>query len=402
MVSENSTMWEFIAPSEYTPPPATIAHAVKGGVKGLWRRLKSDSPATVNPVKAVEDLHGLAGDLLECAAGPPGWAAAAAILMAALERSGAPGIGGLGGALLIGPPYGGTAEILSALAQIEGWPILAPPSIEQVLSRDRGWPAPVPDGDAPWVLPELQRCFLRHPDGLALVRQLFHRLQAGDLGPGIIGANSWSWAFLTHVVHARPVVTLAAQAFDHQRLARWFQAMATPGFLFRQSDNRALVMPPPEDLAEATDASVGDSAFLKHLAAYSRGIPGVARELWRSALRASPNEELSAEKEMQATCELGTSVWVLPWDDVRKPALSHGFGSDHALLLHALLIHGGLPAEVVAEVLSFSADAVRRANADLQDTGLIETNEGLWQVSPAGYPAVRSYLDGEGYFTDNF
>lgn len=68
MASENSTMWEFIAPSEYTPPPATIAHAVKGGVKGLWLRLKSDSPATVIPVKAEEDLHGLAGDLLECAA----------------------------------------------------------------------------------------------------------------------------------------------------------------------------------------------------------------------------------------------------------------------------------------------------------------------------------------------
>jgi hypothetical protein len=69
------------------------------------------------------------------------------------------------------------------------------------------------------MLPELQRCFLRRPDGLALVRRLFHRMQAGELGPGIIGTDSWSWAFLARAACTRPSVTLAIKAFDYQRLA---------------------------------------------------------------------------------------------------------------------------------------------------------------------------------------
>jgi hypothetical protein len=230
----------------------------------------------------------------------------------------------------------------------------------------------------------------------------FHRLQAGALGAGIIGADSWSWEFLAQAVGPCPALTLALQAFDHERLSQWFQPKAAHDLLFRQSDNGALVMPPPEGLADVTDTSAGISQFLKHLAAYSRGIPGVALELWRSALRRGPKAELAAEMAEEVTCEMGTSIWVLPWDDVRKPALPHGFGSEHALLIHTLLIHDGLPTALATELLPFSADVVARARTDLLDSGLIEDDGGTWRVSAAGYPSARGYLDGEGYLTDNF
>jgi hypothetical protein len=161
-------------------------------------------------------------------------------------------------------------------------------------------------------------------------------------------------------------------------------------------------MPPPEGLAEAIDTSTGVSPFLKHLAAYSRGIPGVALALWRSALRNDPDEKVAETQEAQATCELGTSIWVLPWDEVQKPALPRTFDPGHALLLHALLVHHGLTAGAAAELLSFSADAVERAGSELQEAGLIENNGGCWRVPAADYSAARRYLDGEGYFTDDF
>lgn len=400
--STASELWEFIDPAEYTPPPATITHAVKGRLKGLWARLKPAQPVPPNPIRAEEDLHRLTGDLLECGVPRLDGSEAAASLMATLERSGGWGDTRGGNALWIGPPHSGKAQALSALARMQGWPIVAPPSTEQILSRDLGWLASVPDSETPWVLPELQRCFLRHPDGLTLVRQFFHRLQAGALRAGIIGVDSWAWGFLSHAIRARPALTLALQAFDPERLPQWFRAHAARDLLFRQSDNGALVMPPPEGLADATDTTAGASPFLKHLAAYSRGIPGVALDLWRSALRRGPEAGLAAQKEAEATCELGTTIWVLPWDEVRKPALPLGFGSEHALLLHTLLIHDGLPAAVATELLPFSADLATRARMDLLGSGLMEDDGETWRVSAAGYPCARGYLDGEGYLTDNF
>jgi hypothetical protein len=85
-----SPLWEFVSPSEFTPPPATITDAVKGGVKGLWQRLKPTLPALPNPVKTHETIHRLAGDLIECAAAPPDWTAAAAPLGAPWSASAFP------------------------------------------------------------------------------------------------------------------------------------------------------------------------------------------------------------------------------------------------------------------------------------------------------------------------
>jgi len=54
------------------------------------------------------------------------------------------------------------------------------------------------------------------------------------------------------------------------------------------------------------------------------------------------------------------------------------------------------------EILPFSPNVITRTALVLKDAGLIEEHQGLWNVSPAGYPIVRQYLNGEGYLTDQF
>jgi hypothetical protein len=49
-------------------------------------------------------------------------------------------------------------------------------------------------------LPNLEKCYLRHPSGLNTVRHFFTELRSGGLGRGIIGCDSWAWFYLKHVI----------------------------------------------------------------------------------------------------------------------------------------------------------------------------------------------------------
>lgn len=256
------------------------------------------------------------------------------------------------------------------------------------------------------MIPALERCYLRHPHGLTLVRRFFDRLDTGRLGEGLIGCDSWAWAYLRRAVRGCPPRALVAQALEHERLSAWLRQLAEGDglqqVLFRQSDSGALVLPPPAALADAVDTTAGESDFVTHLAAHSRGIPGIAWSLWRDALRSCPDEDLAAEKDAEGTCEMGQAVWVLPWGEIEKPALAAGFGVEHTLVLHALLLHDGLAADLLAEVLSLATGAALGVFSELREAGLLEDRQDTLRVSAAIYPAVRQHLNGEGYLTDEF
>jgi predicted transcriptional regulator len=70
--------------------------------------------------------------------------------------------------------------------------------------------------------------------------------------------------------------------------------------------------------------------------------------------------------------------------------------------LHNLLLHNGLSQAILSEILPFSPHVITSTARVLKDAGLVEKNQGLWNVSPSGYPIVRQYLNGEGYLTDSF
>lgn len=258
-----NSVWEYVLPSEFKLPPAAITEAFKGGLAGLWQRLKPTKVEARNPVKAESDLQLLSNEWLDAIAPHPIWQNAVIALEDALVRPGELQNAAAKYTVVVGLPHGGNEQILDQLAQAQNWSAVSPPAADQILSQDDTWLDPARNRDVPWVLPALERCFLRHPRGLGLVRRMFQQLQSGDLGSGVVGIDSWAWVYLSHVAGVRLPRSLMAQAFDHERLSRWLQKLAAgwnenPIF-FRQSDSAAWIWGPPADLVDACDMSTGSS-----------------------------------------------------------------------------------------------------------------------------------------------
>ena len=100
--------------------------------------------------------------------------------------------------------------------------------------------------------------------------------------------------------------------------------------------------------------------------------------------------------------DIKTTIWVLPWNKLEHSTLPCPASPESSILLHSLLLHNGLSQSILAEILPFSSNVIKRMVLMLKDAGLIEENEGRWKVSPSGYPIVRLYLNEEGYLTDRF
>ena len=165
---------------------------------------------------------------------------------------------------------------------------------------------------------------------------------------------------------------------------------------FLQSDDGRDVLPPPD----AGEASGETNNFLQLLAAHSRGICGVARAIWRTNLQSEPDEKLP-EKGDGAACNIANqTVWVTPWQQIAHPCLPSAAGRDEAFVLHTLLLHNGLPLELMQQVLPLSPGQIMGTLIRLEESGLAAQDEAAWQVTPQGYPAVRQFLQGGDYLVD--
>ncbi len=374
----------YVPVREYEVPRGEVEQQVRSGLARLWGRIRGRHVAEPDALEAYEPCPEAA---LQHIAPPPDWKAAVPALQDALaswlEAAEEP-------VLVLGAPYSGHEIILRAWAEDKGWRVIEPPTPEQILSREAMWLSGLADGDTPWVLPRLERSYLRQTNGLAVVRGLLDAWTRGALGRGLIGCDRWAWAYLQHIWPGRIPTVLTLQAFDSERLARWFRALAGkeggPAPRFRQSDSGEEVAPSPQAGADATDTS----PFLRHLAAYSRGLPGVAWALWRRSLLHAPDTPADSER----------IVGVRPWGRLELPALPSGSGRDEAFILHALLLHGGLPDELLKRLLPLAPHAVRQLLHRLRDAGLVEHDGAVWRVAPSGYPVARQFLHASGYLTD--
>ncbi|NLF77241.1 MAG: hypothetical protein GX573_16210 [Chloroflexi bacterium] len=398
---EAPPLWDYVPVADYSVPAAPIAHTVKKGLAAFWQVFRREQPASEAPFKLATDLRTLSERQLARVAPAPTWDAAAAALHAALdewltqEEAAAPVV------LLVGPPYSGHAGILRALAERQGRGLVEPPSPEQVLAGDESWFPQPQDAGAPWVFPALERAYLRHAAGIGLVRRFLDRASSGALGRGIIGCDSWAWAYLQHIWHGRLSVTLVLQAFDQRRLAQIFDELANRSrrqpLLFRQTSNGHYVLPPPD-----RDAVAGEtSQFLDVLAARSRGILGVAWAFWRAGLRTEPDDEdVAAAATEDAPSSRLRTMWVRPWDKLQSPELPPQSGGDEAYVLHALLLHNGLPVDVLQQCLPLAPNQVMETLLRLEEVGLATHQDAVWRVSALGYPAARQFLQAGGYLTD--
>lgn len=405
-IDTQESIWRFVPAGEYRPPESTVQATVRSSladfIVGLRKRSEPEQPV----FKAVDTLRALSSWMLRRTAPEIEWSAAAAASAAALnewshnETPDSPAI------IVLGPPHSGTRPIVELWASQQGLPILEPPSPEQILQQDRSWLEMLPREDGPWVLPALEKCYLRNLRGLSLVRAFFDAVMSGAYGRCVIACDTWAWAFLSHIWYGRVSRRIQLQALSEAELATWFQQLASHGgssrYAFRQSDNGAYVLPATDE-HNGESGSAARSDYLSHLAIYSRGIAGVAWATWRQSLLADP-DELPKEGEesngQDGDSSGATTIWVSPWERVNRPSLPKLRRREQAFVLHALLLHGGLSADLLLQVLPLSGYDIVQTLLALQAAGFVSNEADVWQVTPLAYPEARRILRAEGYLVD--
>jgi hypothetical protein len=138
------------------------------------------------------------------------------------------------------------------------------------------------------------------------------------------------------------------------------------------------------------------SDFLDRMAAYGRGIPGVAWALWHCTLRFARMENEEGVEGIRK----GSTIWLKPWQELALPGVPQQNHDELAFVLHTLLLHNGAAAELLTELLPNMGRQILPALQDLQAAGVVEQQQRVWRVTALGYPAVRAFLKDEGYLVD--
>jgi hypothetical protein len=410
----SQNLWRFVRLDQYNRPSGTSRETMRKGISGLWLRLGWGTK-TEESVFAEKELSQVPQELVDKVAPDPDWSAPLAAVTAVLDSWLDAKVTGSATQIFVGPPYHGTSEILTAWAQARGWRLVSAPSPEMILTGGQDWLTQLEEDGEPLVLPHLDHCYLRHYDGLTLLRRLLDHI-ISQSRRWLVGCDSWAWAYLSkalkvHTVFPTPFIL---EAFDHERLKIWFQQLAAESgeetFVFRQLDSGKYVLPPATGDEASGDRSQGSgtetSGFLKNVAAYSRGIPGIALAFWRRSFGfVHVMEEDGEENDKEAQAAGGDSsvypILVKPWSQLNLPGFpSQGASLGLLMVLHALLIHGGLWTRILPELLPLSPMEIFEYLHLLEASGLVESDQGFWRVTPAGYPAVRLKLQSEGYLTD--
>lgn len=398
------TLWRYVRSGDFAAPAGTVQQTVRTGLSGFWENLRKHKESSEDVFQPVDDLHALPEALLRRTVPLFDDAAASQALSQCLhpwldrESDEQPAV------IVIGPPFAGHQAVLRKWLAEHEWRAIDPPTPAQILEQDLDWLDAFADDDGrPWVLPALEDLFLRHTTGLAIVRTLFDRLWRHEYPRGIIGCDSWAWTYLHYVWQGRMPPTYALQALDGERLAAWIASSVHGGrrkrFVFRQADNGAYVLPPPEPEA-GSGKPPKTSRFLEDLALYSHGNPGVSAAIWRQSLQAEADIQVEPQDEEKTT---QITIWVTPWERVKHPTLPSALPRrELTVVLHTLLLHGGMQSEVLPQLLPLSANEIMQAVQTLQSAGLVEAIDDRWRVSALGYPVVRQVLKEEGYLTDGF
>lgn len=399
--TEKKPIWEYVSLADYQVPTDTVKRTVSTRLLGFARKLGLKKAAK-EPEHPPDDLKPLERRRLDRAAPVPSWRDAAGALNETVTEALSDHASSQSAAL-VGAPFSGHAETLSVLAETAGWRLIAPPGPEQVLAGDARWIDTFAQGSAPWAMPMLERCFLRHAKGLDLIRRLLEAYVAGRLGRGVLGCGSWGWSFLQKAcAETDAIQAVTSQALDARRLRRWFSDLACrnhpEGSLrFRLAGQEGDLLVPGDP---ATDDEAPTDRFFTHLAAHGRGIPGVAWSVWRRGLR-QDNPDVSRETSVSKHAANAPVIRVLPWNALELPSLPSVERPCGAFLLHALLVHNGLPEAILPELLAHGKGRITQMLVQLRSADIIEYRNKRWWITPLAYPAVRAFLRAENYLTDS-
>ena len=128
----------------------------------------------------------------------------------------------------------------------------------------------------------------------------------------------------------------------------------------------------------------------------------MAWALWRESLNTLPEGDYEEGRDAVVGHKGVKTLWVTPWDKMRFPNPPLLLEKIQVLVMHALLLHNGLPRDLLCRILPFSPHELDRTLNLLRVPGILELNEKKWRVSAAAYPLVRRLMNGEGYLVDEF
>lgn len=397
-------LWKVVPIGDYRLPADTQLNVARKKWRSLTSFFRTSQEPPETHAKAEEDLRALPIVQLENLAPPVQWGEASTALDRFLtaRSSDSPESEVV---FLIGQPHIQHGAILREWAMTGKVAILEGPDPAAILSGQwnakKGWE----QTQSGWVIPELERWFLRHANGLWLVRELLEQAASGQMGTGIIGCDSWAWAYLQRVWPISSPTALALQAFDGRALARYFMVSSLgDGETKVRFRNARTGEPLLCSASEKTGAKEEVSRELQQLAAHCRGNVAIAREYWRKRLRTEPEtKHVQASDGVDALPGQGAAedvVWLAP--GIEGPVLPVETGEDLIFILHNLLLHNGLTATTLAELMPLPKTQLISKLLRLQAMDLVESNADVWRVSALGYPSVREFLRSHGYLVDSF
>lgn len=399
-VSVTTPLWEYVRLSDYRPPKASGASAARLKwvlFKRFFLRLETEQLA---PLKAESELQSLSAARLDQVVREIDWNCAADAFDRAIDGMSERISSGTGSVkFVVGPPYAGHGKMLTTWADRHGAHQIASPSPEQILSSHTTWFKDWPDPGRLWVLPRLEHCYLRHAQGLKLIRRLFEKAIGGEFGNGVIGCDSWAWTYLQCIWPIPEWDVLTLQGFDGVRLSRLFFHLAVDGqgqcVSFRNAGNGKLIT------LNSPDEEHEISPELSQLAVYCRGNVGLARMYWREKLKAEPELEGQDQNPSRlAHDDHEQCVWVA--DMPKEPVLPSEKDEDMAFIIHVLLLHEGLPESVMTQLLPLPHHRIVALLMRLKDMGIVSLQHDRWRISAMGYLTARDYLRSRDYVPDSF
>lgn len=374
--SADTPLWAVVELDQFRTPEQTQASQWRRSFRSIssWLGGKNDAE---QQVKDESELRVLPEVRLAHLVPSIDWTPAARALGQQLEAQDAPVT------FFITTPYSGHASVVTHWAEKHHVACLAPPTLSEIAECSTQWVEQCVN-QREWAIPALERYFLRHTQGIQGVREFLERALSGRLGKGVIGCDSWTYAFLNRVIglDGAPVFTL--QSMEGEQLARYFAQIAThsgqpPPVYSTRTGKQVLFGSASEQKSKAPNKE------LQRLAAHCRGHIGLAWHYWRERLR-----EPKADDE--------EALWLV--DALAEAELAVDTGDIATLVLHALLVHGGLYDDSLGEVLPFSHHEALNARLALQRKGIVSSCEGRWQIAPLSYASVRQLLESRNYLVD--
>ncbi|MDD2556700.1 MAG: hypothetical protein PHH87_00260 [Desulfuromonas sp.] len=394
--SKLHALWEVVALDAFSAPKSSSEQIVRkwDALKRLFQR---STTVGESPFKPESELQQLPHEFVEHLTGPVDWSAPLSAFAATINgwsgTAGEPAV-----VFMVGPPWSGHAKVLHAWAAALNVPCIKPPTTQDILRNNLDWMAPSPERSQFWIMPELERCYLRHAEGLEMVRSFLEQAMRGIYGPGIIGCDSWAWAYLQYVWPVPCSNVLTLQAFDASRLTRLLRqlsiARSSSRYCFKNASNGKTVLC-------SDDASTEINATVHQIAARCCGNVGLALSYWRAALRSEP--EVPDEEESKKGADSSGDehiVWLgrLP----TSPVLPDECNEEIALLLHTLLLHNGLEEELLHKVLPMPHLHIMALLLRLLELRIVEQVAGRWHIAPLAYSGVCTYLRARNYLLDHF